>query len=96
MYLNIKNKNMALKPQSIRKGVKITLNGKEAEKQEIIELSSTWNEKQVNFFKKLLQQGGATKINGNSFIITPQDKVVDSTGNKDQGIIVAPGLDEKF
>ena len=87
---------MALKPQSIRKGVKITLNGKEAEKQEIIELSSTWNEKQVNFFKKLLQQGGATKINGNSFIITPQDKVVDSTGNKDQGIIVAPGLDEKF
>jgi hypothetical protein len=96
MYLNIKNKNMALKPQSIRKGVKITLNGKEAEKQEIIDLSSTWTEKQINFFKKLLQQGGATKINGNSFIITPQDKVVDSTGNKDQGIIVAPGLDEKF
>jgi hypothetical protein len=87
---------MALKPQSIRKGVKITLNGKEAEKQEIIDLSSTWTEKQINFFKKLLQQGGATKINGNSFIITPQDKVVDSTGNKDQGIIVVPGLDEKF
>ena len=87
---------MALKPQSIKKGVKITLNGKEAEKQEIIDLSSTWTEKQINFFKKLLQQGGATKINGNSFIITPQDKVVDSTGNKDQGIIVAPGLDEKF
>jgi hypothetical protein len=87
---------MALKPQSIRKGVKITLNGKEVEKQEIIDLSSTWTEKQINFFKKLLQQGGATKINGNSFIITPQDKVVDSTGNKDQGIIVAPGLDEKF
>jgi hypothetical protein len=50
MYLNIKNKNMALKPQSIRKGVKITLNGKEAEKQEIIDLSSTWTEKQINFF----------------------------------------------
>jgi hypothetical protein len=87
---------MSLKPQSIRKGVKITLNGKETEKQEIIDLSSTWTEKQINFFKKLLQQGGATKINGNSFIITPQDKVVDSTGNKDQGIIVAPGLDAKF
>ena len=27
---------MSLKPQSIRKGVKITLNGKEAEKQEVI------------------------------------------------------------
>jgi hypothetical protein len=87
---------MSLKPQSIRKGVKITLNGKEAEKQEIIDLSSGWTEKQINFFKKLLQQGGATKINGNSFIITPQDKIVDSTGNKDQGIIVAPGLDSKF
>jgi hypothetical protein len=87
---------MSLKPQSIRKGVKITLNGKEAEKQEIIDLSSGWTEKQINFFKKLLQQGGATKINGNSFIITPQDKIVDSTGNKDQGIIVAPGLDAKF
>lgn len=87
---------MSLKPQSIRKGVKITLNGKEAEKQEIINLSSGWTEKQINFFKKLLQQGGATKINGNSFIITPQDKIVDSTGNKDQGIIVAPGLDAKF
>jgi len=87
---------MPLKPQSIRKGVKITLNGKEVEKQEIIGLSSTWTEKQINFFKKLLQQGGSTKINGNLFVITSQDKVVDSTGNKDQGIIVVPGLDAKF
>jgi hypothetical protein len=87
---------MALKPQSIRKGVKITLNGKEAEKQEIIDLSTQWSENQVNFFKKLLQQGGATKINGSSFIITPPAKIVDSSGNKDQGIIVAPGLDQRF
>ena len=87
---------MSLKPQSIRKGVKITLNGKEVEKQEVIELSNTWTEKQINFFKKLLQQGGATKINGNSFIIISQDKIVDSTGNKDHGRIVAPGLDSKF
>lgn len=85
-----------LKPQSIRKGVKITLNGKEAEKQEIIDLSSSWTEKQINFFKKLLQQGGATKINGNTFIVTPPVQIVDSTGNKDQGIITAPGLDQRF
>ena len=85
-----------LKPQSIRKGVKITLNGKEVEKQEIIDLSSSWTEKQINFFKKLLQQGGATKINGNSLIITPPAQILDSTGNKDQGIIIAPGLDAKF
>jgi hypothetical protein len=87
---------MSLKPQSIRKGVKITLNGKEAEKQEIIDLSSTWTEKQINFFKKLLQQGGTTKINGVSFVITPPIQALDSTGNKDQGIITAPGLDQRF
>jgi len=95
--IKFKNKiKMALKPQSIRKGVKITLNGKEAEKQEIIELSSTWNEKQVNFFKKLLQQGGATKINGNSFVVTPPAQILNSAGDKDPGIIVVPGLDQRF
>ena len=35
---------MSLKPQSIRKGVTITLNGKEVEKQEIIDLSVDWTE----------------------------------------------------
>jgi hypothetical protein len=85
-----------LKPQSIRKGTTILLNGKVVEKAEIIELSSTWTEKQINFFKKLLQQGGTTKINGVSFVITPPIQVVDSTGNKDQGIITAPGLDQRF
>lgn len=87
---------MSLKPQSIRKGVKITLNGKEAEKQEIIDLSSNWTEKQVNFFKKLLQQGGATKINGNSFVITPPIQILNAAGDKDQGVIVVPGLDQRF
>ena len=87
---------MSLKPQSIRKGVKITLNNKEVEKQEIINLSSTWTEKQVNFFKKLLQQGGTTKINGNSFNVTPQEKIVNSTGEKEPGIIVVPGVDQRF
>ena len=87
---------MPLKPQSIRKGVKITLNGKEAEKQEIIILSNDWTDAQINFFKKLLQQGGATKINGSSFVVTPQDKIVNSTGEKDPGIMVAPGIDQRF
>ncbi len=87
---------MPLKPQSIRKGVKITLNGKEAEKQEIITLSNDWTDAQINFFKKLLQQGGATKINGSSFVVTPQDKIVNSTGEKDPGILVAPGIDQRF
>jgi hypothetical protein len=85
-----------LKPQSIRKGVKITLNGKEVEKQEIIDLSNNWTEKQLNFFKKLLQQGGDTKINGAIINIVIAEKMVTSRGEKDTGIIVYPGLDAKF
>ncbi len=87
---------MSLKPQSIRKGTTISLNGKVVEKPEIIELSTQWSEAQINFFKKMLQQGGELKINGAFMKITIQDKIVDSSGNKDQGIIVAPGLDQRF
>jgi hypothetical protein len=87
---------MSLKPQSIRKGVKITLNGKETEKQEIIDLSSTWTEKQINFFKKLLQQGGTTKINGDSLIVIPPTQILNAAGDKDPGVIVVPGLDQRF
>ena len=87
---------MTLKPQSIRKGVQITLNGKEAEKQEIINLSKEWSESQINFFKKLLKQGGDTKINGVYIKIIPQEKMVTSRGEKDTGIIIYPGPDTKF
>ena len=66
------------------------------EKPEIIELSTQWSEAQINFFKKMLQQGGELRINGAFMKITVQDKIVDSSGNKDQGIIVAPGLDQRF
>lgn len=87
---------MALKSQSIRKGVTISLNGKVVEKSEIIELSTHWSESQINFFKKMLQQGGELRINGMFMKITVQDKVVNSAGDKDPGIIVAPGLDQRF
>ena len=85
-----------LKPQSIRKGVTITLNGNVVDKQEIITLSADWNESQTTFFKKLLQQGGNTKINGNLIGIKPAEKVVNSNGEKDPGIIVFPGSDVRF
>jgi len=87
---------MALKPQSIRKGITILLNGKEVTKQEIIDLSIEWTESQINFFKKLLKQGGESKINGNVFKIFPQDQVVNSKGEKDIGIITIPGVDQRF
>ena len=85
-----------LKPQSIRKGVTILLNGKEAIKQEIIDLSVDWSDSQTNFFKKLLKQGGETKINGNRIKVIPQETVVNSKGEKDGGVIIIPGADQRF
>ena len=87
---------MSLKPQSIRKGVTITLNGKEVEKQEIIDLSVDWTESQINFFKKMFKQGGRTKINGSAFDIAIQAKVLNSRGEKDPGVIIMPGIDDRF
>ena len=87
---------MTLKPQSIRKGVTIILNGKEVEKQEIIDLSTTWSEPQINFFKKMLKQGGDTKINGAIINIVIAEKMVTSRGEKDTGVITYPGIDTKF
>jgi len=82
-----------LKPQSIRKGTSIKLNGKDAEKQEIIDLSSDWTEAQENLFKKMLKQGGEMTIKGVYIKITPKEKVLTSTGEKDPGVLVVKGLD---
>ena len=79
-----------LKPQSIRKGIVITINGKEAEKQEVIDLSKEWSEQQLNFFKKLLKQGGQFKINGVLVAVTPEEKTFNSRGETDGG---APKVD---
>ena len=41
---------MALKPQSIRKGVIIKLDGEIVDKKEVIAISEFWSEKQEFFF----------------------------------------------
>jgi hypothetical protein len=87
---------MALKPQSIRKGMTILLDGQTIEKQELIKLSESWSEPQINFFKKMLKQGGDFKINGQPFRTIPANKILDSTGKKDGGIVQIPGLDTRF
>lgn len=87
---------MALSPQSIRNNVQIKLNGEYVRKEEVINLSLGWNEKQISYFKKMLQQGGALKINGDKFEITIQETIVNSRGDKDGGIITIPGVDERF
>lgn len=87
---------MALKPQSIRKGMQIWVNGKPIEKQDLIALSEDWTEVQENFFKKMLKQGGEFKVQGNKFRTIPASKILDSTGKKDGGVIQIPGLDTRF
>ena len=54
---------MALSPQSIRKGTTISFNGIEVTKEQVIQASKGWDEKQIDFFKKMLKQGGQFKIN---------------------------------
>ena len=87
--------NMALKPQSIRKGVVILLDKQEVDKQTILELSETWSEVQENFFKKMLKQGGEFKVKGRKFHVYPANKILNSNGEKDSGIIQIPG-DSRF
>lgn len=87
---------MALKPQSIRKDTAVYLNEELVEKSMIIELSESWSEKEEKLFRKMLQQGGKFKLQGNSFRIVKQEKIVNTKGFKDEGIIQIPGLDTKF
>jgi hypothetical protein len=82
-----------LKPQSIRKGTSIKLNGKDVEKQEVIDLSSDWTEAQEILFKKILKQGGEITIKGVYIKIIPKEKVLTSAGEKDPGVLVVKGLD---
>jgi hypothetical protein len=83
---------MALKGQSIRNGVTINVNGVKAEKQLVIELSENWDALQEKFFKKMLQQGGKCKVNGNSFeIILKERSDIDSKGNRPINLPPVPG-----
>lgn len=83
---------MALKGQSIRNGVTINVNGVKAEKKLIIELSESWDASQEKFFKKMLQQGGKCKVNGNSFEIILKERTdIDSRGNRPVNLPPVPG-----
>lgn len=83
---------MALKGQSIRNGVSITLNGEKADKAEVIALSQDWSESQEKFFKKMLQQGGRCKVNGNVFEISIKERTdIDSKGNRPVNLPPIPG-----
>jgi hypothetical protein len=85
-----------IKPQSIRSGVTIYVNGTQAEKSEVVALSNEWSERQETLFKKTLKDGGEITIKGVHFKIIPQEKILNSLGEKDPKHIIAPGADDRF
>ena len=72
-----------LSKQSIRKNVHIILNEQTTNKDQIIELSKRWSEREELLFRKLLKQGGKTTIDGNVFQIVVEEKSINSRGNLD-------------
>lgn len=63
-----------LKKQSIRSEVTIYLKGKIISKDEMIEISKDFNEREENKFRKMLQQGGIIKIRGSIYEIKRKEK----------------------
>ena len=46
---------MGLSPQSIRSNVLIQMNGEYVKKEVILTLSEGWNDKQLSYFRKMVQ-----------------------------------------
>jgi DNA-directed RNA polymerase subunit RPC12/RpoP len=83
---------MALNKQTIRSNQTIYREGVILSKEEIIEISESWNENQTLFFKKMLKQGGQCLINGCSFkILIKQRDDLDSYGEKPKTTPLIPG-----
>jgi len=69
---------MAIKPQSIRKGVIVKFDNVEVDKQTVITASETWSLNHETLFRKLLQQGGSFNIKGVKVEVFPAMKILNS------------------
>ena len=85
-----------LKPQSIRSGIIIYVNGKPVEKQVILDLSSEWSERQETLFRKTLKDGGEITVKGVVIKVIPQEKILNSKGEKDSKPPKGPAADDRF
>ena len=66
--------------QAIRRGVTILCNGEKLSKDEVIDLGKNWTEKEENFFRKMLKQGGRFVFQGNNFDIKVPENIYNSKG----------------
>ena len=87
---------MALTKQSLRKGVHVMVDDKLATKEELIEMSESWSEKREVFFRKMLQQGGKFKFDGTQFEVKLRERILNSEGEIDAGVVKLPGDDTRF
>ena len=62
-----------LSKQSIRKDHTIYLNGEVIEKNDMIEISKEFTDKEEKRFRKMLKQGGKFSIQGNEFEIKTKE-----------------------
>ena len=58
-------------------------------------MSESWSEKRENFFRKMLQQGGRFRFDGKDFEVKLRERILNSDGEKDGGVIKIPG-DSRF
>tara|TARA_R100000789_G_scaffold91965_1_gene90293 strand:- start:286 stop:546 length:261 start_codon:yes stop_codon:yes gene_type:complete len=71
-----------LSKQSIRKEVTIYFNKELISKNEMIEISKDFTEKEEQHFRKMLQQGGKIRIQGNLYEIKKsENKIRNSRGD---------------
>jgi hypothetical protein len=70
-----------LSKQSIRKEVTIYLEGELISKEEMIEISKDFSERELQHFRKMLQQGGKIRVQGDLFEIRrTEHKIRNSRG----------------
>ena len=78
--------------QAIRRGVTILCNGEKLSKDEVIDLGKNWTEKEENFFRKMLKQGGTFKVAGIKYKVELIERSdLDSNGNKPVTVPPLPG-----
>jgi hypothetical protein len=78
--------------QSIRNGVTVYCDGNKLTKDELINLTLNWSEKETSLLKKMLKQGGTFRIKGKKFVIFALETIYNSKGEEEQPLEV---LDEE-
>jgi hypothetical protein len=86
---------MALTKQALRQGVHVLIDDVHTTKEELIKMSESWSEKRENFFRKMLQQGGRFRFDGKDFEVKLRERILNSDGEKDGGVVKIPG-DSRF